>query len=317
MACLIVGACGDKNLPDVSSEVASKGVNGGALSDDGKYAVVGSLFHGGSLWRTEDHERLYNWNHNSGNNDKIILSADIDPSNTRALTADAATLVLWDINSGEALRFWSTPAEVLSSRLFNNGRYAILGLADHSAVIFDAVNGGITRTFTHKGRVRSVDISNDQRLAITGSEDQSATVWDIESGEALFTMNHDEDIQLVSLSNVGRYALTASQYDRVELWDLITKSSLGMLPLKKEQLKRGLRITAAEFSHNNRHLLLSYPNQKIELREVKTLDLIKEWTLPKRKQWQPTASNVIDLAFDPAEDRYWVLSSDGFIHQLR
>ena len=297
--------------------MAKKGINGGALSEDGQYAVIGSIFHGGSFWRNSDGERIYNWNHSETQDDRIIISADINASNTRALTADASSIVLWDIDSGRASRFWTSPAEVLASKLGAGGRYAMLGLADHSAVIFDAVRGGIVRTLNHKGRVRSVDMSDNRQIAITGSEDQTAVVWQLQDGERLFTISHEEDVQLVKLSHDGRYALSAAKYDRAELWEVSSQASLGIIPLKKEQLKRGLRITAAEFSPDGTSILLGYPNEVVELRRVPSLSLINTWKLPKRNRWQPSAAAVIDLAYDKYKALYWVMSSDGFVHKIQ
>ncbi len=318
LAALLTLSCSEKNTPSSSIEVANRGINGGALSIGGEYSVVGSIFHGGSFWRNSDGERFYNWNHSENIDDRIIISATIDNTNNRALTTDASTLVLWDINTGEASRYWTSPAEILDSQLSSGGRYALLGLADHSAVMFDAVRGGITRTFYHKGRVRSVDVSgNNNPLAITGSEDHTAAVWQVSDGQRLFTIQHEEDVQLVKLSNDGRYALTAAKYDRAELWDTQTQKSLGIIPLQKSQLQRGLRINSARFSSDNKHLLLGYTNRKIELRDTNTLKLIKQWSIPKRDQWQPTAAAVIDVAFDKQAKGYWAMSSDGFIHRLQ
>jgi WD40 repeat protein len=309
-------SCSEQHLPSASIELARKGINDGALSADGQFAVVGSIFHGGSLWRLGDGERLYNWNHSKAADDLIIISADIDNNNVRALTTDTSTIVLWDMTTGEASRFWTSPAEILDSKLTTDGQYALLGLADHSAVMFDAIKGGITRTFSHTGRVRSVDISDDNSLAITGSEDHTATIWQLSDGKRLFTVQHDEDVQMVKLSHDGRYALTAAKYDRVELWNVAKQTSLGSINLKKEHIKRGLRITAAEFSPDGRYLLLGYPNRTVELRELESLILIDQWTLPKRNQWQPTAAAVIDVAFDRNTQGYWAMSSDGFVHLL-
>jgi WD40 repeat protein len=309
-------SCGEQQLPSASTELARKGINGGALSTDGQFAVIGSIFDGGSLWRIVDGERVYKWNHSRADDERIIISADIDNNNVRALTTDASTIVLWDMKTGVASRFWASPAEILDSKLTTGGQYALLGLANHSAVMFDAVKGGITRTFNHTGRVLSVDISDDNSLAITGSEDHTATIWQLSDGKRLFTVQHDEDVQMVKLSRDGRYALTAAKYDRVELWNVTKQTSLGSINLKKEHIKRGLRITAAAFSPNGRYLLLGYPNRNVELRELESLALIDQWTLPKRNQWQPTAAAVIDVAFDRNTQRYWSMSSDGFVHLL-
>lgn len=315
---ILLAACRPQYSPLSSIEVARNGINGGALSRDGQYSVVGSVFHGGSLWRNSDAERLYNWNHSKDStDDRIIISADINATNQRALTADAATLVLWDVSTGAATRFWTSPAEVLDSKLDIEGRYALLGLADHSAVIFDAIQGGITRKFSHKGRVRSVDLSDDNLIAITGSEDHSAIIWQVSNSKPLFTIQHKEDVQFVKLSYDGRYAVTAAQFDRAELWGVEKQRSIAQLPLKKERLKRGLYITSARFSDDSKQLLIGYPNRTIELRTTQSLKLLKTWTLPKRKHWQPTNAAVIDVAFDQQDKQYRAMSSDGFVHLLQ
>jgi WD40 repeat protein len=313
---ILLSACGDEHLPTSSTEVASKGLYSGSLSSDGEWAFAGSIFQGGSLWRIKDGERLYNWNHTTDEEKSIILFADIASSNTKAMTADESTLVLWDINTGEASRFWTSPAKILDIALLGNGQYAALGLADQSAVIFDAVRGGITRTFRHTGQVNSVAVSNEQSLLITGSEDRTASIWQLNSGERLFTIKHEEAIDFVTLSQDGNYALTSSQYDKAEIWDVSTQQSVGTIPMKKQQISRGLRITAAVFSDDSAFILIAYPNRIIELREVNTLAIIDQWTLPKRNQWQPTSAVVLDLAFDKQYGVFHAISSDGFLHRL-
>lgn len=295
---LILTSCSPSNAPESHVELAISGVHSGKISDNGEYAVIGSVLHGGSLWQLTQLERLYNWNHQAQQDERsILISVDIEPSNKWALTAEAHTMVLWDIKTGEAARFWSSPGEVLDADLAENGRYALLGLADHSAVIFDILKGGILRTFTHQGRVRSVDLSQDGQLAITGSEDQTAVVWQVNSGEKLITIQHQEDVQLVAISPDGRFAFTTAKYDRAEIWDITTRTALKSLPLSKEKLKRGLQITAARFSKDGSQLLLGYTNQQVELWDVATTQLINRWKLTKRHLWQPTGVAVVDLAF--------------------
>jgi WD40 repeat protein len=313
---LFLSACSDEHLPESSIEVASKALYSGSLSPDGEWAFAGSVFQGGSLWRIKDGERLYNWNHTADEEKSIILFADIASSNTKVMTADESTLVLWDINTGEASRFWTSPAKILDIALLGNGQYAALGLADQSAVIFDAVRGGVSRTFRHTGQVNSVAVSDGKSLLITGSEDRTASIWRLNSGEKLFTIRHEEAIDFVTLSQDGNYALTASQYDKAEIWDVSTQQSLGAIPMKKQHINRGLRVTAAAFSNDSALLLIAYPNRVIELRDVSTLAIIDQWMLPKRNQWQPTSAVVLDLAFDRQQGVFHAISSDGFLHRL-
>jgi WD40 repeat protein len=313
---LLLASCGQSTSPSNRIEVAVNGIHGGSLSDDGRLAIIGSVQHGGSLWRLSDGERLYNWNHNKDEL-SVIISSDIDPGNNWALTAEAHTMVLWDLSTGNAARFWTAPGEVLDADLAVGGRYALLGQADHSAVIFNTIRGGVVRTFTHEGRVRSVDLSGDGRLAITGSEDQTAVLWRVDNGKRLLTMQHQEDVQQVAISHGGRYAFTAAKYDRAEIWDVEKKQSLKTIPLSRERIKRGLEITAARFSKNGEYLLLGYTNQKVERWRISDMKLMNTWKLTKRNPWQPTGVSVIDIAFTSGDNRYYAIGSSGFLYLLQ
>ena len=313
---VLLASCGNHEEPSRQLEVAINGVHGGALSDDGSFAVVGSVYHGGSLWSIADGERLYNWNH-SDEEESIFIAADVDPSNRWGLSAEAFTMVLWDIDSGQAARFWNAPGEVLDLALVQGGSYTLLGLADHSAVIFNTLRGGISRTFTHQGRVRSVDLSTDGRLAITGSEDRTAVVWDVNTAQAIMRMPHEEDVQQVAISGNGRYAFTAAKYDKAQVWDIELKQPIFKIPLAKEKLKRGLRITAARFSEDGNQILLGYANRIVELWDIKGRTLVKSWKLKKRHMWQPTAVAPVDLAFTRQRGVYSVLGSNGFVFWLQ
>jgi len=314
---LFLTACSEKHLPETSVELASKGLYTAALAKNAEWAIAGSIFQGGSLWRVADGERLYNWNHTADTAEGILLFSDIAANNTRAITADESTLVLWDIGSGEASRFWTSPAKILDVALLYDGRYVAMGLADQSAVIFDAIKGGITRTFRHDGKVHSVAVSDDQTQLLTGSEDRTAVLWRISDGERLLTINHEEEVQFVALSHDGHYALTAAQYDKAELWDTQSKARLGSISMKKQRLSLGLRITASTFNQDNTLLLLAYSNRTVELRNVNSLDIIDQWILPRRNQWQPTSTAALDVAFDPQDGLFYAISSDGFLHHLR
>ena len=317
---LLVSACGPHNPPTHSLEVAIQGLHSGALSDDGEFAVVGSIVHGGSLWRLRDEERLYNWNHDQ-QEPTTITSADISGDGRWALTASVNTMVLWDIESGAALRYWTAPGEILDVKLDAAASIAALGLSNHTAVIFDIRRGGILHTFTHQNRVRSVDFSANGRVLLTGSEDYHAVAWNAQTGAELQRVKHQDDVQLVKLSGDGRLALSVSKYDRALLWDTVSGETLGEVPLQAERLKRGLRFTAARFSADNQFLLTGRPDQWVQLWQLNPLLLIDSWELPKRDKWKPTGAAVLDLAFksvDQAETGDFVaIASNGFIHRLQ
>ncbi len=308
--------CSQHTPPSASTEVAAKGIHAAAVSDDGKFSSIGSIHHGGSLWRNRDGERLYNWNHKQDDFTTIVAS-DFSPDHGWAITSDPHTMVLWNMADGSAFRFWTAPGEVLATALSENGNFALLGLGDHTAVVFDIKRGGIKRTFSHKNRVRSVDLSDDGRYAVTGSEDYTAALWDMASGKRVFEMTHQDDVQLVAISPDGSLILSAAKYDSAKVWDTKTQKALGSVPLAAEKLNRGLRFTAAKFSADNQYLLTGRPDQTVQLWNARKLKLLKTWRLPKRSAWKPTSAAAIAVGFGAGKGQYVAVAANGFIHKLK
>lgn len=308
-----LSACDNTPKPTHSTEVANKGILSGAINQDGSFAIVGAIFEGGSLWRLTDRERLYDWNHRAGER-STIHSAAFSRNGRWAATATTHTIVLWDMSSGEAARFWNAPAEVLDIALTPDANYALLGLVDGTAVLFDIKRGGVKRTLRHENRVRKVDLTADGRIAITGSEDYTAVVWDLASGKALHTFKHDAEVQMVAISEDGSRALSAAKYDKAVIWNLTSGKALGQVPLAGSLTKRGLRFTAARFSADGRQLLTGRPDEIVQLWQVDSLKQLKIWRLPKRDTLQPTGAAVLAVAF--ANNGYRALAANGFVHDL-
>ena len=308
-------SCGGGKPPTYSIEVAAVGAQGGSFSGNGDLGVVGSVHHGGSLWRIKDGARLYNWNHYEGEYTSVV-AADFSPDGQWALTADSHTLVLWETKGGTALRFWTAPGEVLAIALSAEGNYALLGLADNTAVVFDVKRGGVKRTFHHRGRVHAVDLSNDGRLALTGSEDHTAILWDMNTAQALHRVAHQEPVQLALLSANGKRAFTSAKYDRSVIWKTDSGEIIGALPLPPEKIKRGVRYTAAKFSPEGGFLLTGLPDRTVQLWDASNLTEVGRWELPKRDPWKPTSASVLALTFSDHTNRFYALASNGFVHQL-
>ncbi len=309
-------ACDNALKPTRSIEVAVKGIHGGALSDNSEHSVVGSITHGGSFWQIGSRERVFNWNHKEGEATTITV-ADFSNRGEWALTANPFNLVLWNTTSGQGERFWQAPGEILDAELGPNANFALLGLSDHTAVIFNIRRGGVLRTFQHKNRVRSVDLSQDGKLAITGSEDYTATLWDVESGEKISSIKHQDDVQLVKISPDGTLALSVSKYDKALLWNTQTGEAVGELPLGAQHLKRGVRFISARFSEDNNLLITGRPDQLVELWDTATLSKIIEWRMPKRESWKPTSAAAVDVGFGSDGETFSAMASNGFIHTLK
>ena len=314
LVCTSLLGCDNTPKPSASIEVANRGVLSAALSEQGDYALIGSVFEGGSLWRLTDNERLYDWNHGP-NERSTIESAAFSADGRWAASATSHTIVFWSLETGQAARFWNAPAEVLDMALTPAGDFALLGLVDGTAVMFDIKRGGIARTFRHNNRVRKVALSADGKIAITGSEDRTAMIWDVATGKALHTLNHEEEVQMVAITADGSKALSAGKYDKAVLWDVATGKALAEVPLIASMVKRGLRFTAARFSADGRQLLTGRPDQIVQLWQVDTMTQTKQWRLPKRDTLQPSGAAVVAVAF--ANDHYIAVAANGFIHTLK
>ena len=308
-------ACDDSLKPTFSIEVAAIGAQGGSFSNNGNYGVVGSVYHGGSLWRIKDAARLYNWNHHQGEYTGVI-AADFSPEGEWALTADEHTLVLWETKDGKAVRFWTAPGDVLSIALSAQGHYALLGLSNNSAVIFDVKRGGVKRMFQHRDRVNSVDLSADGKWAITASDDFTAVVWDVQSGKAAHRFQHQEAVQLALLSADGQRAFSTAKYDKAVVWNARNGDLISTIPVPKEMQKYGVRYTAARFSPDGNYLLTGLPNRLVQLWDVNAMQELGRWRLPKRNPWKPTSASVLALTFSDHTNRFYALASNGFVHQL-
>ena len=242
----LLGGCNRTGDVADTTELAAIGVYSAALSPDARFAVVGSLHHGGSLWRLSDAERLFDWNHQPGEQTNII-AASFSPDARFALTASHQTMVLWNVDSGAAVTYWNAPAEVMDLALPPGARFALLGLANYSAVLFDVQRGGILQTVHHENEVLSVALNETGEIALTGDEAGGALLWNTATGAQLQRWQHADEVVTVALSPDGSRALTVAKYDRAAVWDTASGALLWELPLRATAIKRGKSFTSARF----------------------------------------------------------------------
>jgi len=313
---LTLSGCEQGEPPVASEQVADRGLFSAALSHDGNYALIGSLQHGGSLWKTDSFERIFNWNHEAGAFTPITVSA-MTGHGRFALTVESDRMVLWNAVDGRALTFFSAPANVLDAALGPDGRYALLGLSDTNAVLFDAKKGGIKRTFHTDGRVWSVALDASGSLALTGGEDEIARLWDVESGTEKQRWEHNNEIRGVALSEDGSLALTIAKYDRAAVWDTQSGLLVGRLPQSRWRLVRGEVFTTAAISSDNKYILTGTTARDVHLFEMPGPRLVKTWSLSKTENWKRSAASVIAVGFTETDGNFIAISADGYLHRLK
>ncbi len=302
--------CTGAEAPAASYELAAQGFYTGALSDRADLALVGSLNHGASLWRTTDQERLFNWAHSEGEYVDLV-AADFSPDGTRAVTTDPRTLVLWDTSNGQALNYWGTPGAVLDVAVLNDNRRVLIGLDNHSALLFDAAAGDYEHTFLHLGEVGSVAVDGTDTYALTGSDDNTAALWSLTTGEVVRVFQHDNPVRAVALAKSSDYAFTAAQGDLVAIWQRDREAPLHIL---HHGINHG--VMAGQFSDDARFLAVAYANRKVALFDVASGEQLRAWDSGTRHVMRATGAAILHVAFAENGRELLALAGDGRLLKL-
>ena len=302
----VLTGCGGKG-PESEAELAVQGFLSAALSADGRYAAVGSIHHGGSLWDVVKKERLFNWNHAAGEMSSIRAISFSGDGKLAATTVED-TIVLWDVVTGKSIAFWKAPARVLAIKLSWDGRYAVLGMNNNNAMYFDMKAGSRVFTFPHQAEVRSVDLSGDGALGITGADDLTAKVWDLKTGEQVHQFTHQNQIKTVAISSKGKYGFTTSQREDSIIWDLKTGEPVLTLP------NRYTNFTVARFSDDESKILLGSFQGVLSALSVSTGNVESTWQAKPRKAYGGASSKaVVSAVFSSKSGGIIALMTDGIL----
>jgi WD40 repeat protein len=177
---------------------------------------------GGPLLRTLD-------GHKNG-----VWALAITRDGKRAVSGSKdATLKVWDLETGEALRTMECHSDsvVVAIALTPDGRSAVLCSGNKTLKVRDLETGEDRFTLDgHAGGVWAVSITRDGRRAVSGSADTTLKVWDLETGETLRTLEgHTDTVSAVAVTPDGKKAVSASWDTTLKVWDLETGEELGTL----------------------------------------------------------------------------------------
>ncbi len=314
LALTLLTGCSYGDKPAKQVEVAVQGLYSGAVSADGRYGVVGSIQHGGSLWGLRSGERQFNWNHRKDGFSDLVAAA-FSPEGDYAITAGQQDMVLWRVADGQSVGFWNAPAGILDVALSPGGDLALLGLENNTALYFDIKNGGLKHTLRHQGRVRSVDVSDDGDWALTGSDDNRARLWDLITGELVHSVEHGNGVNSVALSPNGQFAFSAGQLDKALIWRTGSGQVYQTLTTDESWVPQRISYTSARFSSNSDQLLTGTSSGLVQLWNVGDGTELRRWQMHKREQFRPTSASLYGLGF--ASGVYYAIASNGFVNQLK
>ncbi|MCG8312332.1 MAG: hypothetical protein MI976_03870 [Pseudomonadales bacterium] len=304
---VFLSGCGD--TPNQQWQLTAQGAYTIALSRGAQFAAVGSILHGGSLWRLVDGERLYNWNHAQGTKSEIIAAA-FSPNLSHALTADKKRMVLWNLKSGKPEGFWEARGGALAVALSSDARFLLVGQENYSALYIDTATGSIISTLAHDGDVNTVAISDNGRIGVTGSEDGNVRIWDLLNRKVLHTFKIGDDVSVVAVSNDGRLAFGSLYYGKGHIWDVKSGKEVSEVGFNR------VTLSAARFSSDKKWLLTGDTVRRVMLWEVQSGKQTESWAAKPPSFHPPSGLVISDVAFgkNPTQSAYAAFSNGSVMY---
>jgi WD40 repeat protein len=205
----------------------------------------------------------------------------------------AGSVSLWDLETGEEVRHYPTPAGAVVGMMSPDGRYVVTQTTfDRLFRVLDAVGGQELYTFQSLNNYSFGHFhafSPDSKLFFTGGNVISA-FWNLDSGEQIHEIIGHRDFVLSSyFSHDGRLLVTSSADQTVRLWDVETGHEVRRLTLPFSPL-------SAEFMRDDKMLVVLGDDGKIHFFDVEFQDtiqalcarLLRDFTLEEREQYAIT-----------------------------
>ena len=307
---LVLQSCSFTDDPSAFFSTSVQGIFGAAYSSDGRHVLAGSIQHGGSLWDTENTERLFNWNHQA-NLTSQITAMDFSAEGDFALTSDGRTLVLWDVSSGEALRFFNAPSTVLHLALSPSAQTALLGLANGNAVLFDVQRGGIIEELDQGHHILSMAVSNNGDYALFGLDNGQAKFWNLRSLKLINEIETQGRVQTVALSNDGLFGLLTVQHIDAVVWDMRANALHSKLNYSNRFFPSFSSFVVAKFSRDGSKILTGNTTGAVELWSRENGKRIKRWITPVGSTFKPRIFSVVAVAINDQLRQVSAIVSNG------
>lgn len=286
----ILSSCSDSK-PTMNQRIAKQGVTHASISVDNHYTVYASINHGIGVWDNQAHKLLYQWRHNK-NSLPNIVAISISGNNQYVLTAEKRNIILWDLKTGQSLRFLALPSDIQAIALSQHGSRALVGMLNAKALYIDLTTGSTLQSLQHLETINSVALSRDGKYALTGSDDKLAVLWDLANAKPLHQWPHKKRVRYVTFSPRSTYGLTSASQDSVNLWQV----SSGKLISKIKH--KSITTTIAVFSNDETNYALGLLPNRIGLYNTDSSKQLQRWQIAKYQQWKPTSTFVYGLSFD-------------------
>lgn len=240
----------------------------------------------------------------AGNNGIGLLSASVD-----------GTIRVWNTSTGKEQRQLKLAPDTYPLALDSSGdgKTAIAGLSDNSAIIFDTTTFK-TRVLTgHTNEIKTVDLSADAKLALTGSRDNTAILWDATTAQIRQRfIGHTEIINAVAISPDQQSVYTASDDATVRRWNART----GIV---QRTYIFAIGVRSIALSRDGKRLLAGANDGVITALETETGNEIRRYIGHRSDvtsvQYSPDGATILSSSSDGTA-RLWNTSTGGELRQF-
>jgi len=165
--------------------------------------------------------------------DKRTNRLEITSDGRRALTLSGFhkdSIILWDLESGLALKKADFEHSIRSVSMTPDGRYLLMDGKENALILFDMENWIISRSIHGNMPFSVLCITPDARQAITSSDNGPMILWELKSGQPLMMVpfeakqipwgDYQERITDIKILPDAKKAISCSNKGEMKLWDL-------------------------------------------------------------------------------------------------
>lgn len=256
---LTISACSDSDKPLKKWEHANGGALAATISQDGSLSLISSSFNELTLWDLKKNAQIHRWKQGSENlvlftaispNNKYALSADKnsfvvwDIETGKSLTytkvrestirdikiANNGNLLIGKVNgvvvhvnifSGRRIEFLGHNEKINSVALSPNGRYALSGSSDYTALFWDTNTAQVIHRFVHPSRVTKVALDSTGKYAFSAGSQRQSSIWDLKTGKEVSRLQYQSRSKIfsaVTFSNDSTQIFTGTPGRLLNRW---------------------------------------------------------------------------------------------------
>ncbi|QBF83624.1 hypothetical protein EXU30_13655 [Shewanella maritima] len=277
------------------------------LSQDAQLLLISTANTGLQLWDLKQKSPRYNWNHGQENQANDVIDVAISPNNQFAASMTKDSLVIWQINDGQAVGWWSLPATARSITTADNG-HTLVGLSNGSVMSLSVVQNKLIEFLGHQEKINSVAINAAGTLALSGGNDGKVILWETQTGQPLQEWQLDSRITKVLLNNAGTRSFASDITGNANIWQSGDGKKISSLDIKRRQIN----FSAAKFVSDDSQLLTGTPAKDVMLWDSQTGQLLGKWQAQVTKTTKNRGAVVYSVAMTQP-DKIISFSSKGLL----